>query len=68
MEITFDKQADAIYIYLKKKKVFETKEITDDTIADLDKDGNVIGIEILSASKRIPIEKLSDIKITSPTK
>jgi len=68
MEITFDKKADAMYIYLKRKKVFETKEITNDTIADLDKDGNVIGIEILSASKRIPIEKLSDVKITAPTK
>jgi uncharacterized protein YuzE len=68
MEITFDKEADAVYIYLKKKKVFETKEITDDTIADLDKDGNVIGIEILSASKRIPIEKLSNVKITTPSK
>lgn len=55
-----------MYIYLKKEKVFETKEITDDTIVDLDKNGNVIGIEILSASKRIPIEKLSDVKITAP--
>jgi uncharacterized protein YuzE len=59
MEITFDKKADAVYIYLKKKKVFETKEITDDTIVDLDKDGNVIGIEILSASKRISVEELT---------
>jgi uncharacterized protein YuzE len=66
MEITFDKQADAIYIYLKKRKVFQTKEITDDTIADLDKDGNVIGIELLSASKRIPIEKLSNVRIMAP--
>jgi uncharacterized protein YuzE len=66
MEITFDKQADAMYIYLQKKKVFETKEITDDTLVDLDRDGNVIGIELLSASKRIPVEKLSDIKITAP--
>lgn len=51
MEITFGKQADAMCIYLKRKKVFETKEITDDTITDLDEDGDVIGIEILSASK-----------------
>lgn len=65
MKITFDKEADAMYIYLKKKKVFKTKEITDDTIVDLDKNGNVIGIELLCASKRIPIEKLSDVKIIS---
>jgi len=63
VEITFDKQAGAMYIYLKKKKVFETKEITDDTIIDLDKDGNVIGIEILCVSKRIPVEKLSTLNI-----
>ena len=63
MEIAFDKQADAMYIYLKKKKVFETREITDDTIADLDKDGNVIGIEILCASKRMPIDSLSNLNV-----
>ena len=66
MKITFDKEADAMYIYLKEKKTFKTKCITDDTIVDLDKDGNVIGIELLFVSKRMPIEKLSHLDIITP--
>ena len=66
MKITFDKEADAMYIYLQSKKVFRTKQITDDTIVDLDKKGNVIGIELLFVSKRIPIEKLTHLDIVTP--
>lgn len=65
MKITFDKKADAMYIYLQAKKVFKTKQVTNDTIVDMDKNGNVIGIELLFISKRIPVEKLSDVKITA---
>jgi len=59
MRITFDKRADAMYIYFKDKKVAHTKELDDSTYVDYDKDGSVIGIEILSASRRIPVGKLS---------
>lgn len=68
MKITFDKKADAMYIYLKKKKVFKTRQITDDTIVDLDKNGNVIGIELLSVSERIPIEEISHLDIVHASK
>jgi len=61
MKITFDKKADAMYIYLQNKKVFKTKQVTDDTIVDMDKNGNVIGIELLFISKRVPVVNL-DIK------
>jgi len=66
MKITFDKKADAMYIYLKKKKIFKTKKITNDTLVDLDKEGNIIGIELLSVSKRIPIKELSCIDASIP--
>jgi len=66
MKITFDKKADAMYIYLKKKKVFKTRQITDDTIVDFDKNGNIIGIELLSISKRMPLKELSSLDITTP--
>jgi uncharacterized protein YuzE len=48
--------------------VSDLMEITDDTIVDLDDKGNVIGIEILSVSKRIPIEKLSSLNIKQLSK
>lgn len=52
MKITYDKKADAMYIYLtsKKKRITDTKEIADGWIGDFA--GNeLVGIEIISASK-----------------
>jgi len=63
MKITFDKKADAMYIYIQTKKVFKTKQVTDDTIVDMDKNGNVIGIELLFVSKRMPLENLTNLDI-----
>ncbi len=63
MKITFDKKADAMYIYLRNKKVFKTRQVTDDTIVDLDRDGNIIGIELLCISKRMSVEKLASLDI-----
>ncbi len=54
MKITYDKKADAMYIYFQKgKKVARTIELADLLIADLDKLGKVIGIEVLCASRQL---------------
>jgi uncharacterized protein YuzE len=54
MEITYDKKADAMYIYFQKgKKPARTVELADLLIADLDKKGKVIGVEVLAASKQV---------------
>jgi uncharacterized protein YuzE len=57
MKVTFDKEADAAYIYLKKispGEVKETIELNENIILDFDAQKRLIGIEILSASKVIP--------------
>ena len=63
MEINYDKEADALYIEIRKGEFSENKKIDDFTIIDLDKDGNVLGIEFLEASKRIPQESLSQVNV-----
>ncbi|MBU0760917.1 MAG: DUF2283 domain-containing protein [Nanoarchaeota archaeon] len=63
MEITYDKEADAIYIEFRSGNFTANKKIDDFTIIDLDANGNILGIEILEASKRIPIESLSQINV-----
>lgn len=63
MEISYDKEADALYIELRKGEFAENKKIDDFTIIDLDKDGNVLGIEFLEVSKRIPKESLSQVNV-----
>lgn len=54
MRITYDKEADAMYIRLCEAKVSKTKEIDANTIVDYDEEGNAIGIEILFVRERMP--------------
>ena len=54
MKITYDKEADAMYLYFQSgKKVARTVELADLPIADLDTRGKVVGIEVLCASRQL---------------
>lgn len=63
MEINYDREADAMYIEFCKGDFFKNKKIDDFTIIDMDKDGKILGIELLNVSKRIPLESLSEINV-----
>jgi len=63
MEIRYDKEADALYIEFKKGEFAKNRKIDDFTVIDLDKGDNILGIELLEASKRIPIESLSKVNV-----
>lgn len=49
-DISYDAEADAVYITVAPGKVDRTEE-TGPFIYDVDADGHIVGIEILSASK-----------------
>lgn len=61
MKITYDKEIDAMYIYFKKEKISKTVPMGDDFIIDIDKNKNIVGLEILNASRHIK-DKESDKK------
>jgi len=61
MKITFDKEADAVYIELNSGEFASNKKIDDNTIIDLDKDNKILGIEIINASNVISKDFLSDV-------
>jgi len=63
MDITYDKEADAVYIRLKKGVVFKTRPINDLTMVDLDKDNDVLGLELLDASKRLSKKDVSEVHV-----
>ena len=63
MEISYDKDADAVYIEFRKGDFSKNKKIDDFTLIDLDKKDNILGIELLDVSKRIPIESLSEVSV-----
>lgn len=63
MKISFDRKADALYIEFSRGKFGSNKKLDDETVLDLDKYGKILGIEILSASKRIPVKVLKSYKV-----
>ncbi len=66
MMMTYDKDADALYIRIGKGKFASNKKIDSDTILDLDEHGKLIGIELLSASKRVSQKELKNIGVKTP--
>jgi len=65
MKIYYDNEADAAYIELSKKKADGVLEISDYINLDTTKEGEIIGIEILNASKKISLESLFNHEIDS---
>ena len=52
-KIEYDKSVDALYIYANSGKIHRTIELNHRVLFDVDKNGKLIGIEILDASKFI---------------
>lgn len=58
MKTTYDKKADALYIYFQngKKKVSRTLKLNNYLLVDIGTQGKVYGIEILDASSHLPVQ------------
>lgn len=67
MKIEIDLEADALYIEFQEGKWHKNKKIDDFTVIDLDRKGNLLGIELLQISKRIPKESLAKVDIINPS-
>lgn len=52
MKLEFDPIADAAYFEISVAEVVTTKEIEPGIIGDYDAEGRLVGIEVLSVSKR----------------
>jgi uncharacterized protein YuzE len=53
MKVKYDQEVDVLTIQLSGAPVEESDEDKPGIILDYDKDGNIVGIEILNASKRM---------------
>ena len=52
MRIEYDSDIDALYIRMQEKHVDRTVEIEEGLNLDLDKNGKLIGLEVLDATER----------------
>ncbi|MPZ71282.1 MAG: DUF2283 domain-containing protein [Actinobacteria bacterium] len=61
MKITYDSEADALYILLRKGDAASSEDIEEGVTVDFDADGHVLGLEMLDARDRLGVDGLSKI-------
>ena len=61
MRIEYDSDIDALYIRMQEKYVDRTLEIEEGLNLDLDKNGKLIGLEVLDATERYSLTDVFDV-------
>jgi uncharacterized protein YuzE len=61
--MTWDKEADALYIRFDEAKIVESEEVSDGIILDFDASGRVVGFEMLDVRQRFPSADLSRVDV-----
>jgi len=59
MRIKYFQDTDTLYIEFRAAKVAETKDLDENTLLDLDKDGNICAITVEHAKERADIPHFS---------
>ena len=63
MKLNYYKETDTLYIDLSFKPSAETREISEGVALDYDSDGNLVGIDIDNASKKVDLQEISLSKL-----
>ncbi len=61
MRIEYDSDIDALYIRMQEKYVDRTVEIEEGLNLDLDKNGKLIGLEVLDATERYSLADVFNV-------
>ncbi len=64
MKVSYDPEVDVLRILLSDAPIEESDEDKPGVILDYDKDGNVVGLEVLEASKRISNPRSVEYAVT----
>jgi uncharacterized protein YuzE len=64
VKVTYDAEVDVLRIVLSGALVEESDEDKPGIILDYDKDGNIVGLEILDASKRVENPRSVEYAVT----
>jgi len=65
MKVTYDPEVDVLRIVFSNSPVEESDEDKPGLILDYDKDGNIVGLEVLDASKRIENPRSVEYAVTT---
>lgn len=58
MKLNYYPETDSLYIDLSEKTSVESKEISEGVVLDYDVAGNLVGIDIDNASKKVQLKEL----------
>ncbi len=58
MKLNYYPETDSLYIDLAEKKSAESREVSEGVVLDYDADGNIVGIDIDNASRKLELKKL----------
>jgi uncharacterized protein YuzE len=67
MKLTYYRDTDSLYIDLSTKPSVETREISEGVQLDYDQQGNLVGIDIDNASRKLDLSEVitSDMPLTA---
>jgi uncharacterized protein YuzE len=65
MKVTYDPEVDVLRILFSSAPIEESDEDKPGVILDYDKDGNVVGLEVLNASQRIENPRAVEYAVTT---
>jgi len=63
MKLKYYPETDSLYIDLSEKPSVYSQEIAEGVVVDFDENGNIVGIDIDNASKKIVLKNLTIIKL-----
>jgi uncharacterized protein YuzE len=63
MKVRYDRETDILTIVLRDESVSESDEVRPGVIVDFGADGNVVGLEILEASKVVESAQSIDFAV-----
>jgi len=58
MKINYYPDTDSLYIHLSDKPSIDSQEISEGVVLDYDEKGNLVGIDIDNASKKVELNEL----------
>jgi uncharacterized protein YuzE len=64
MKVVYDQEVDVLRVLFSSAAIEESDEEKPGIILDYDKDGNIVGLEILNASKRMENPRSLDYAVT----
>ena len=68
MKLNYYAETDSLYIDLSEKPSAESREVSEGVVLDYDAQGNLVGIDIDNASKKVELQQLVLNKLPSQVK